>query len=61
MMITQALFAVLSKHGGRAGTAGSAELTVLGVVSSVGKLAETITCRVLSPKPSIRQKQRSSR
>ena len=50
MMVTQALFAVLSSRGGRAGKAGAAGLTVLGVGSTVGVLAETITYRVLSPK-----------
>ncbi len=50
MMVTEALFAVLSTRGGRARTAGAAGLTVLGVGSTVGMLAETITYRVLSPK-----------
>jgi hypothetical protein len=50
MMVTEALFAVLSTRGGRAGTAGVAGLTVLGGGSTVGVLAETITYRVLSPK-----------
>ncbi len=50
MMVTQALFAVLSTRGGRAGTAGAAGLVVLGAGGTVGMLAETITYRVLSPK-----------
>jgi hypothetical protein len=50
MMVTSALFAVLSTRGGRDGTAGAARLTVLGVGSTVGMLAETITYRVFSPK-----------
>ena len=50
MMVTEALFAVLSTRGGRARTAGAAGLTVLGVGSTVGMLAETITYRALSPK-----------
>jgi hypothetical protein len=49
MMIAQALFAVLSTRGGRAGIAGAAGLTVLGAGGTVGVLAETITYRVLSP------------
>jgi hypothetical protein len=56
-MVTEALFAVLSTRDGRAVTTGAAGLTVLGVVSSVGMLAETMMCRVLFPKPSIRQKR----
>jgi hypothetical protein len=50
MMVTQALFAVLSTRGGRAGKAGAAGLTVLGAGGTVGVLAETITYRVLSPR-----------
>ena len=50
MMIAQALFAVLSTRGGRAGIAGAAGLTVLGAGGTVGVLAETITYRVLSPR-----------
>ena len=47
MMVAQALFAVLSTRGGKAGAAG---LTVLGAGGTVGVLAETITYRVLSPR-----------
>ena len=50
MMVAQALFAVLSTRGGRAGTTGAAGLTVLGAGGTVGMLAETVTYRVLSPK-----------
>ncbi len=50
MMVAQALFAVLSTRGGRAGTIGAAGLAVLGAGGTVGMLAETITYRVLSPK-----------
>ena len=47
-MVAQALFMVLSTHGGRAGTIGAAGLTVLGTVGTVGVLAETIAYKVLS-------------
>lgn len=50
MMVAQALFAVLSTRGGRAGTIGAAGLAVLGAGGTVGMLAETITYRVLAPK-----------
>ncbi len=50
MMVAQALFAVLSTRGGRAGITGAAGLAVLGAGGTVGMLAETITYRVLSPK-----------
>ena len=50
MMVVQALFAVLSTRGGRAGKTGAAGLTVLGAGGTVGVLAETITYRVLSPR-----------
>ena len=50
MMVGQALLAVLSTRGGRAGTIGAAGLAVLGAGGTVGMLAETITYRVLSPK-----------
>ena len=50
MMVAQALFAVLSTRGGRAGITGAAGLAVLGAGGTVGMLAETITYRVLFPK-----------
>jgi len=50
MIVTEALFAVLSTRDGRVGTAGAAGLTVLCIGSTVGMVAETITYRVLSSK-----------
>jgi quercetin dioxygenase-like cupin family protein len=50
MMVAQALFAVLSTHGGWAGKTGAAGLTLLGAGGTVGVLAETITYRVFSPR-----------
>jgi hypothetical protein len=50
MMVAQALLAVLSTRGGRAGTIGAAGLVVLGAGGTIGMLAETITYRVLAPK-----------
>src|SRR5215218_10945207 len=49
MMATQAICTILSTRGGRARIAGSAGLTLLGAVGTIGMLAETITYRVLSP------------
>ena len=44
------VFAVLCTCSGRAGMAGAAGLSVLGVGSTVGALGEKITYKVLSPK-----------
>ncbi len=46
----QALFAVLSTRGGRAGMAGAAGLTVVGAGATAGALGEKITYRVFSPR-----------
>src|SRR3712207_6289402 len=46
----QALFAVLSTRGGRAGTAGAGGLTVVGAGATAGALGEKITYRVFSPR-----------
>ena len=46
----QALFAVLSTRGGRAGMAGAAGLTVVGAGATAGALGEKIIYRVFSPR-----------
>ena len=46
----QALFAVLSTRGGRAGTVGAVGLIVVGAGATAGALGEKITYRVLSPR-----------
>ena len=46
----QAVFAVLSTRGGKAGTVGAAGLTAVGAGATAGALGEKITYRVLSPK-----------
>jgi hypothetical protein len=49
MLCAQSLFTLLSTRCGKAGTAGDAGLTLLGVGATVGMLGEPIAYRVLSP------------
>lgn len=50
MMILLAVFTILSKRGGRAGTVGVVGMTALGAGATVGVLGEPITYRALSPR-----------